>query len=168
MDSLWNNIKHASNLSLNKVPTNNNDYDLKETYIGGVDCDQDLGMDPVIRGVARSQSFTQLSHQDTLNDMDKDESLQPLTPQDRVKRSLERLDLPDWYKERSLSPGQGPTVRKTSWNDGDKSRPRVRDRSLPPPSPVPSRQRPPVHNYSRPVSPPSPSSPTSPMGQLRP
>ena len=72
---------------------------------------------------------------------EKDESLQPLTPQDRVKRSLERLDLPDWYKDRSLSPGQGPALRKTSWTDGDKSRARTRDRSLPPPSPLPSRHR---------------------------
>ena len=114
-----------------------------------------------------------------MNIEEKDGTLQPLTPQDRVKRSLERLDLPDWYKDRSLSPGQGPAIRKTSWTDGDKSRPRTRDRSLPPPSPLPSRHRseythtvsilshfsnarPPVPNMTRPVSPPSP------LGQLRP
>ena len=114
-----------------------------------------------------------------MNIEEKDGSLQPLTPQDRVKRSLERLDLPDWYKDRSLSPGQGTAIRKTSWSDGDKSRNRTRDRSLPPPSPLPSRHRskessnlhrcynfcifrPPVPNLARPVSPPSP------MGQLRP
>lgn len=73
--------------------------------------------------------------------LEEKDSLQPLTPQDRVKRSLERLDVPDWYKERSVSPGQGPAIRKISWTDGDKARPRTRDRSLPPPSPLPSRHR---------------------------
>ena len=76
-----------------------------------------------------------------MNLEEKDGSLQPLTPQDRVKRSLERLDLPDWYKDRSPSQGQGTAIRKTSWSDGDKSRNRTRDRSLPPPSPLPSRHR---------------------------
>ena len=66
-----------------------------------------------------------------------------LSPQDRIKRSLERLDLPDWYKgmdkekERGSSPGPGQ-----GWRQRAQERPgRARDRSLPPPSPLPSRAR---------------------------
>ena len=68
-----------------------------------------------------------------------------LSHQDRIKRSLERLDLPDWYKdkdkekekERGSSPGPGQ-----GWRQRAQERPgRARDRSLPPPSPLPSRAR---------------------------
>ena len=71
-----------------------------------------------------------------------------MSPQDRVKRSLERLDVPDWYKEKdskSKEVKQNGTLgwRKESFSDFDKtgSKPRPRDRSLPPPSPLPSRNR---------------------------
>ena len=64
-----------------------------------------------------------------------------LSPQDRIKRSLERLDLPDWYKEKEKERGSSPGPGQ-GWRQRAQERPgRARDRSLPPPSPLPSRAR---------------------------
>ena len=73
-----------------------------------------------------------------------EEKLTQLSLQDRVKRSLERLDVPDWYKENRVKDESSMTVpghhrRKGSYNDGGRNR-STRDRSLPPPSPTPGHQ----------------------------
>lgn len=178
MNFLWDSVKHASNISLNKVASdNNNEHDVKETYIGGhVDA-----LQPTL-GYARSQSYTQLAHQSPDCQQESFGGLTQLSPQDRVKRSLERLDVPEWYKEkdsksREVKHNGGMGWRKDSFSDIDKTgtKSRPRDRSLPPPSPLPSRNRS-VSQHNRPTSPTSlpnhhpvsPSSPSSPTNQLRP
>ena len=64
-----------------------------------------------------------------------------LTPQDRIKRSLERLDVPDWYSTRQREGGTN-TWKRGSQTECEHQRvastsakSKQRNRSLPPPSP---------------------------------
>jgi len=159
MDSRWEKVLKSSNLSLNTE----HKMTEKETYLGpGGAYNQGLSSE------ARAQSYHQIVPTTV-----PENSLGYLAPTDRVKLSLGRLDIPDWYAARQdREDTVSPSSPRPAWKKG--SFPNIKcptssstpTSPIPPSSPSPSRSHWRNNLREKSFSPCSPSPPSSPTPKL--
>lgn len=154
MDSRWAVVMNSSNLSLDtpgKVVE-------QETYLGP-------GYSTWLSTYHRTQSYSGLADQQQDSSAVLENNLGQLAPLDRVKVSLGRLDIPDWYTARHDTDQVATTSQRTAWKKGSfPNLPNPTSKSTPC-SPVPPSSPPSSHSSWRKnlrdnsFSPSSPSSP---------
>jgi len=168
MDSRWEKILKSSNLSLNTE----HKMTEKETYLGpgagtGVGYNQGLSSE------ARTQSYSGLADHQIVPTTVPENNLGYVAPTDRVKLSLGRLDIPDWYAARHDKEGTvSPSSPRPAWKKG--SFPNIQcptssstpTSPIPPSSPSPSRSHWRNNLREKSFSPCSPTPPGSPTPKL--
>jgi len=156
MDSRWATVLNSSSLSLSMHRSGADCAEVKETHLGPVH-----SLD--LSAAHRTQSYSGLAGHQLDRCGVPENSLGQLPPKDRVKLSLDRLDIPSWYtaKQNTENPlhdkTHRPTWKKGSFTDIQKPpsksspsspvplssppsirsnwRNNLREKTLPPPSP---------------------------------